>query len=222
MRDRDIRAALHATDLARFKREPGTLVLDEFGIMNGEHRIDIAAINGAMHGWEIKSPSDTLYRLPAQRDAYGKVFDYITIIVGATHLNDVQEMVPSWWAISEATTTHAGELRLRRVRKGRRNPAPDPYSIAQLLWRDEVIHLLRLAGLRGKELTGMRKRLWEKLVQTHDFPELARLVRALLKQRGDWRLSEGVGEAEFAKQEHDVVRGSDLDEHLRATFAVAV
>jgi hypothetical protein len=48
-------------------------MLDEFGLEHGEVRVDVAVINGELHGYEIKSERDTLERLPRQVKAYSAV-----------------------------------------------------------------------------------------------------------------------------------------------------
>src|SRR5690242_17854466 len=66
LRDRDVRKALKSKLLREHIADPRTLVLDELGLRHGACRVDIAVVNGSMHGYEIKSDSDTLERLPSQ------------------------------------------------------------------------------------------------------------------------------------------------------------
>jgi hypothetical protein len=66
--DFDIRLALHAKRLRRLKTHPNTLVIDELGLAHAKSRIDVAVINGCIHGYEIKSDKDTLDRLSKQID----------------------------------------------------------------------------------------------------------------------------------------------------------
>src|SRR4051812_32014446 len=64
--DSEIRAALHRKALRAFHHCNDTLVIDELGIAHAKARIDVAVINGCLHGFEIKSAADTLTRLPRQ------------------------------------------------------------------------------------------------------------------------------------------------------------
>ena len=61
--DANIRSALHAKRLRRARSQPDTLVIDELGLAHAKSRIDVAVINGCIHGYEIKSAKDTLDRL---------------------------------------------------------------------------------------------------------------------------------------------------------------
>ncbi|WP_300554835.1 sce7726 family protein, partial [Desulfovibrio sp.] len=85
MRDQEIRAALHETELKKFY-ENGDLILDELGVCSGASRVDVAVINGALHGYEIKSDQDTLDRLPQQILSYSRVLDRVTLVACDNHL----------------------------------------------------------------------------------------------------------------------------------------
>jgi hypothetical protein len=202
MRDRDIRRALHRTELARFWTDGESVVLDEFGICEGDNRVDIAVVNGALHGWEIKSERDTLTRLPAQMEAYSRVFDTVTIVVAESHIAQVRDMVPEWWGILEADYDTPASLSLRHVRAGGINEGRDSYAIAQLLWRDEALLLLRERGVRGKDLKAMRKVLYTRLTELYTLQELADSVRSCIKARGVWH---GSQKTKLRQQEPDVV-----------------
>ncbi len=85
MRDSDVRKALHSRVLRDHHNDPNTLVLNELGLRHGACRVDVAVVNGSLHGYELKSDMDTLERLPAQVGLYGKVLDKATLVVGARH-----------------------------------------------------------------------------------------------------------------------------------------
>lgn len=186
MRDRDIRAALHASELASHRDDPDTLVLDELGICRGKYRVDIAVVNGAMHGYEIKSDRDTLLRLPSQAVAYSCVFDTMTLVVGVTHSTKVSDLVPGWWGITEASCVR-DRLYLKVVRRGTPNPQPDPLAVAQLLWKDEALGLLESCGIARGFRSARVGVIWKALAETMPFAELAAAVRRTLKTRQGWR-----------------------------------
>ena len=71
-KDLDIRSALHAKRLRRLKAKPDTLVIDELGLAHASSRIDVAVINGCIHGYEIKSAKDTLDRLTPRSTFTGR------------------------------------------------------------------------------------------------------------------------------------------------------
>jgi hypothetical protein len=187
--DRDIRTALYATELARFSADPHSLVVDELGVCQGEFRIDVAVVNGALHGWEIKSDRDTLARLPAQAQAYSRVFDTVTLVVGETHLEDALALVPAWWGVLVASR-HGEDAVLDAVRAGARNPAPDPLALAQLLWRDELVGVLADLQAPRKLLRQPKWDLWPALAARLEVDDLAARVRAALKARPEWRRSD--------------------------------
>src|SRR3954453_16495336 len=99
MRDREVREALHSKVLREHHGQANTLVVDELGLRHGMVRVDIAVVNGFLHGYEIKSDADTLSRLPTQVDVYSKVLDRATLVVGERHVEKAKLCVPEWWGI---------------------------------------------------------------------------------------------------------------------------
>ena len=150
-------------------------------------RADMAVINGELKGFEIKSGRDSLGRLPSQTHLYGKVFDTMTIVLGPRHLKKVEASSPGWWGIVVAEGSEGISLEWQIIRPELRNPGQDPLSIAQLLWRDEVLEVLRgwdlARGLSGRP----RKYLWEALASNFSLYDLGAIVRTRLKLRRNWR-----------------------------------
>ncbi|MCH7903821.1 MAG: sce7726 family protein [Armatimonadetes bacterium] len=184
MRDRDIRA-----ELRRFLEQEYTddaLILDELGLCQGEARVDMVVINGALNGYEIKSERDTLQRLEGQIRVYGRTLDSMTIVVGPSHLDEVMRRVPDWWGVMVASPSQCG-LTLNDVRPSKPNPALDPYSFAQLLWRDEAWDLLVEHGLQQGLSSRPRPYLWRKLADSLSWDELSAAVRHKLAVRDGWR-----------------------------------
>ncbi|MBN1529478.1 MAG: sce7726 family protein [Thermoleophilaceae bacterium] len=186
MVDRDIRAALDGVLQAAHDDDPETLVLDELGVCEGEARVDLAVINGAIAGFEIKSDRDTLTRLPRQVVAYNRVFDYVTIIVGERYRRSARSLVPRWWGIMLASDADDG-VELAPVRQARRNRAVEPYAVAQLLWREEALKLLEVYDLAGGVRSKPRHVLWRRLAGELSGDVLAREVRERLRARAGWR-----------------------------------
>jgi hypothetical protein len=186
MRDIDIRIALRSTDLERFLKDGESRVVEELGIFRGNYRIDVAVVNGALHGYEIKSARDTLARLPAQAEAYSAVFNFVTLVTSASHLDRAGALVPAWWGIQVAESTGRRVI-LTEVRSPQVNPSVDPYRVAQLLWMDEAVALLDrhggARGFRGKRMVV----LWRELAQRIPAPDLQTEVRNILKARPAWR-----------------------------------
>src|SRR6185312_2727790 len=96
MRDSDVRKATLAMLAALHEGDNTTRIVEEMGVWSGAVRVDIAVINGKLWGYELKSDSDTLERLPRQAEIYGKVFDRMTLIVGNRHADRAFKVVPRW------------------------------------------------------------------------------------------------------------------------------
>ena len=73
--DTEIRTALRSRLMASDAAERDTVVLDELGVFCGQARIDLALVNGSLHGYEIKSNRDSLRRLGGQMALYSRVLD---------------------------------------------------------------------------------------------------------------------------------------------------
>jgi hypothetical protein len=95
-RDADVRPALRATLLSRHAGETDTVLIEELGICRGQVRVDLAVVNGELHGYEIKSDRDSLRRLAVQLDFYGKVCDRATLVVAQRHLHHALDVLPAW------------------------------------------------------------------------------------------------------------------------------
>jgi hypothetical protein len=185
MRDRDVRDAVRQKLAVDYAGDPQTRIVEEMGIWSGTVRIDIAVINGELWGYELKSERDTLKRLPEQARLYSRVFDRVTLVVGSRHVGAAEDAVPTWWGLTIATGD-VGCIRLRSARKGRRNPSPDPYLVAQLLWRDEAVAVLEkfnlATGFRSKSVRLIHERLAAEL----PLADLGFEVRSMLKRRQLW------------------------------------
>lgn len=181
MRDADVRSAL-APRLRAWHPEPDALVVDELDLL-GEVRVDVAVVNGAMWGYEIKSARDTLRRLPRQVELYSRVLDRASLVVADSHADRAAELIPSWWGVVVITEG----LAIDRLRSGAPNPGVDARALVQLLWRDEAIGLLTERGLDQGIRSKPRRHAWDRLVQCLDLADLQAEVRSCLKSRTEWR-----------------------------------
>ncbi|UAW08029.1 hypothetical protein Mx4_p30 [Myxococcus phage Mx4] len=185
LRDADIRQPLSQFAAATC---PGARVLHEVGLLHGQCRVDVAALSPArLHGWEIKGDTDSLKRLPAQVEAYSRVLDRCTLVVGDVHLAAAEPLLPSWWGVLRPVRTHWG-VAFEVVRQGADNPFREHPSTISLLWRGEAEALLEdlgaARGMRGKP----RHRLYARLNEVMPPEELRARVRQMVSARGDWRL----------------------------------
>jgi hypothetical protein len=187
MRDLDVRQALHRTVLKNHHGDANTLVIDELGLRHGVCRVDIAVVNGLLHGFEIKSESDTLARLPSQVIYYSSVLDKATLVVGEKHACMVGEFLPEWWGIKVAYEGARGSIAFAHERKPRQNPSLDPVAIAELLWKNEVVIILRQYGVNEAFLRKPRAVLYRYIAENIDLKKLGEFVRKALKDRVKWR-----------------------------------
>jgi hypothetical protein len=185
MRDRDIRITLRRELRKRYSQH-GTLLIDELGLCQGNARVDMAVVNGALSGYEIKSEVDTLQRLPHQIDVYSKILDHVTVVASGSHIEKADKLVPCWWGLTEAIDCD-GQVVFRVIRQSQSNQDVDPLSLAQLLWRNETLTILNGLGIT-KGLSGKpRYFLWQKLAENQSLDDLKTSVRECLKVREGWR-----------------------------------
>jgi len=180
--DADIRPALRSLLLAAHGNDPDTMLLEELGICRGQVRVDLAVVNGSVHGYEIKSDRDSLRRLAGQVEVYSRVLDSATLVVGDRHLAEALKFLPKWWGVLRFDAT-SGKPRFRTVRRAARNPCRDPRSLVELLWLDDALALLEGAeaarGVRGKP----RCVVWDRVCEKLSIDEIALAVRSRLKAR---------------------------------------
>jgi hypothetical protein len=185
--DLDIRLALLTYLQRQHAHQPDTLVVEEVNVCRGQSRVDLAVVSQGLHGYEIKSQRDSLSRLASQLQDYNCVFDQVTVVIGLKHLSGVLAELPSWCGIILASWEE-GQVVLEPFREARPNLFRNPYSLAQLLWREEALEILErhqiLRGVKSKP----REALWERLASGLALDDLGREVCRALKARGaSWR-----------------------------------
>jgi hypothetical protein len=181
LRDYHIRHVLLLELKDRFPDKTHDLILQEFGC-NGA-RIDIAVVNGSLHGFEIKSDCDSLERLPAQIVEYSRIFDYVTLVSGKKLIEGAKCKIPSWWGVRIATR-QGNSVHITEVREPQKNPHPDPASLAEMLWKSETIKFLRRLGYRSFSPNQPVDELRIEAARRFPVEVLAAEVRAAIKQRG--------------------------------------
>jgi hypothetical protein len=186
MKDSDIRQIILSDLDRKYKNDLNTMIIEELGLCQGEARVDIAVVNGSIHGFEIKSDQDTLNRLAGQAAIYSRVLDSITLVVGSKHLNEALKVIPKWWGVVVAKEK-SGQVCLKKRRNGQLNPRLDPFALAQLLWRDEAFEALKKLDLHKGLANKPRTILWNKLTEHLATDELLALVRNFLRSRENWR-----------------------------------
>jgi len=182
-----IRSALKKYLTNRHAQDEKVRIIEELGVQHGTARVDIAVINGIMHGYEIKSDQDTLQRLPGQMEVFNSVFDKITLVVGKNHLYPAINMVPEWWGIIVAKINNNDSVILNVIRGEEFNKNQDSVSIARLLWKEEALRILE----NNKEANGFcskpRDLIYKKLACVLDQKTLSAEVRERIFLRANWR-----------------------------------
>lgn len=194
MWDTDIRQALIRRLERAYADDQDTLIRQELGVQQGHRRVDLAVINGELVGYEIKSDRDTLARLADQADAYGAVLDRLWLVTTDRYLERAKVILPRWWGLMVAAEKHPspsaqhsrGDVVLRVVRRPRLNRQQDPMSVAQLLWREEALEVLRGRKLHRGLSKKARWYVWERLADSLDLVELRAVVRDRLRARREW------------------------------------
>ena len=186
--DTIIRKALLEQLSKEYAANPEYRVIPELGLWHGAARIDVAVVNGVLHGFEIKSDRDTLARSPEQREAYNSVFDQVTIVVGSRHFIEAFKMIPEWWGVQIAHVGKDGSVFFNQIRESRSNPMQDDISIARLLRRREALDLLESVGMANGFHSKSRDTIYAKVVETVELETLKSYVRNVLQgSRQDWR-----------------------------------
>jgi hypothetical protein len=186
MRDADVRASLLKSLAEEYAGDRETRIVQEMGIWAGSVRIDVAVINGRLHGFELKSARDTLERLDRQVELYRQVFDRVTLVVADKHLYKALHKIPEWWGISIAVPTRSDGVIIRDSRPATRNPELVPLQVARLLWRAEALEILERHGLAKGYRSATADALASQLADRLAITTLRNEVRAALKARLGW------------------------------------
>lgn len=184
LNDRDVRKILLEELNKKYNGCSNTRIVNELGLDFGASRVDVAVINGIMHGYEIKSDVDNLERLPRQMEYYNRAFERMTIVVSRKYLDEVKNIVPNWWGIKIIS---ADQERLIDVRKGRKVCKQDPEIIIKLLWKKELEGLVDYLGLPKTLKKTRKKQLLSILKEEADFNVIRTYVYSVLKARENWR-----------------------------------
>jgi hypothetical protein len=186
--DPDIRRALVAELLGSGSCSPETVIVEELVIRRGVARIDVAVLDGQLHGYEIKSERDSLDRLPRQVELFSAAFNTVTVVAHRRHLRALGSLVPPWWGIACAERVGA-DVALKTVRAACTNESVDVPTVARLLWRGELLDALSgfvsPATLRRQSRAALSD-LFAATVAPH---VVGQTVRTKIAARNGWRQS---------------------------------
>jgi hypothetical protein len=187
MLELDVRRLLYRTEVKeQLKKHPQSRVINELELLNGQARVDVAIINSALHGYEIKSASDNLQRLNDQQLAYRKVFERMTLVADEKHVEKAVKKVPANWGLI-AVGVKEGKPYADEIWPARKNPDVEKLALAQLLWRDEAMELLEYFELLAGYRRARRKMLWQTIAKSLTYDQIQAFVCYKLKARKNWR-----------------------------------
>jgi len=169
------------------ERAPTALIVDELGINGGSVIVDVALFDEHLScGYEIKSAADSVKRLPAQIQAYSRVFDRCAIVCDSKPVTHAEPLLPAWWGI-----ILIDEGRFFCLRELAPNPALDLKCLIKLIWRDEALTALQALGHGRGMSTARRAQLWKRLCEVLTPDQVRALVRTTLRERKSWLLDDG-------------------------------
>ncbi len=176
------------------KHEP-VRVFEELVI--GKSRADAIIVTGErILGFEIKSDRDSLTRLEKQVHNYDRFCDYCYIVTGLHFIDRIEEHVPEHWGIYDILEDEEGKLHIEMYREAERNPAERPTvklkNQMNLLWRSELMNIVKRFGIRGYSSRNKHK-LRDLIVDKIGKEQSKQLTCELLINR-DYSIYEGEGE----------------------------
>jgi len=158
-------------------KHPDTVIIDELTLQRKDGRVDVAVIDTHLRGYEIKSEADRLDRLTRQTRIYGKVLDYLSIVVADRHLHHAIGIVPRFWGVYLWTpNTGVGVIREPIL-----NASVQKTPLAQLLWRENALSLLKEHGVQQGLSTKPKWWLWAHAAEVCSQDAIHAAVRHQLK-----------------------------------------
>ncbi|MEI7761587.1 MAG: sce7726 family protein, partial [Thermoleophilia bacterium] len=161
--------------------------LNEISLASNNTRIDVVAmLDGTLCGFEIKSESDTLKRLPAQAKRYKRYFRKLILVVAEGHLEKARELLPGYWGLWVVHSSASGveivhEAAPARSPKQNRHQKPEP--LAYLMRKAELIDLLGSGDPGAGYETMTRKELARECAERFTIEEIELAVFEALHLR---------------------------------------
>ncbi len=185
MHDQDIRRVLRKRLAECYGTDPDTAIIDELSIRGGRNRVDLALVNGVLHGFELKSDYDTLCRLPDQVSAYNAVCDRVTLVVAERHIKHAIEIIPDWWGVRVVRGVRGKSecLVFRDFKLAQTNPSVNPIAVAQMLYRREASELLANVGAIDGAARMPRRQLCRLIADKIELRLLCDYVRRCIRAR---------------------------------------
>ncbi len=159
-------------------------IMEEFCI--GKTRTDAFMITEhELIGIEFKSDKDNLDRLDRQIKDYNRFCDRNYIVIGQHFIEkqaSLYEILPDYWGIYSVTLDENGVKKLNLIRDAMANPKCRIKNQLKILWRNELIHLVKSNNLGGVSAYN-KKELGDKLFKNIERDKLKCLICSELFER---------------------------------------
>jgi hypothetical protein len=166
----------------QFKLENKSKLIEELDLNLGKARVDLIQFGDFVTGYEIKSDKDTLSRLKTQSAIYNHSLEKIVLITGEKLIASALETTPPWWGITLARFRN-NKIQFKKIRNAKLNPFFDPTSLLDLLWKDELIGILKNYKVPGTLKNKTKYELKSKLATIAPYAELKLQATFALKSR---------------------------------------
>lgn len=159
-------------------------IFEEFCI--GKTRTDAFMVTeNELIGIEFKSDKDTLERLTRQVKDYNRFCNKNYLVIGRHFLEKqhlLEDILPDFWGIYSVTMNEDGTLALDLIREAAHNPKCRIKNQLKILWRTELIHLVKDNKLGGVTAYN-KKELGDKLYKNIEKDTLIKMICNELLER---------------------------------------
>ncbi|NMA23829.1 MAG: sce7726 family protein [Spirochaetales bacterium] len=125
----------------KLKSKPDTVIF-EMPVL--ESRIDVGRINGYSFAYEIKTELDSLRRIKKQISDYSQIFEYVTLVISPSFLEEVLTIAPMHCGIwTYSHDQHTGKISFTTKKSAKRSPHICPYSQLQCLSQQSLLRILK-------------------------------------------------------------------------------
>ncbi len=186
MKEPELRMAFYSRMPSGYADGSKGRVFEEMILGLGRARIDIVVADTRIHGIELKSAADSLYRLAQQQAIYNEYFERMTLVADERHCEEAEGIIPDWWGLIKVHRAQTGRVGFKRIRRSMNNPSVDPYRLVTLLWDCEIIDVLDEMGVANGYRSKPLYILWHKLHSILKDQEIRRIVRRKLRERPEW------------------------------------
>lgn len=150
-------------------------------------RLDLFGVD--IHGCvgiEIKSDRDTLTRFKTQEPCYARLCKTNYLVIGEKFLTKIQD-IPFYWGII-LVYDGGDSLHAELVREPEPSPHYDPYAILALIWKEELVLLLKKHGLYKGMSKSRAKYMRKALRDNLSLEELMTDIHWLFTVRDGWKI----------------------------------